>query len=117
MATTAPSPSPKQQEMIGQLQSIQTQIQAAQQSSQQCIQQHHENDMVLKELEEAGEDAKIYKMMGGALIPQDYLEATTNVKKRLEFIKKEEEKLEKKIAELQQKGADIAGKLQSGSTS
>ena len=58
----------KQQQAM--LQQLQSQMAAMQQASQKCIQQHHENDMVLKELEDAGEDAKIYKMIGRALVPQ-----------------------------------------------
>lgn len=100
MATTQQ----KQQEM---LQQLQTQMASIQQASQQCVQQHHENDMVLQELQDAGEDAKIYKLIGKVLVPQEYLEATSTVSKRLEFIRKEEERLEKSMQELQQKARDV----------
>lgn len=95
----------KQQQAM--LQQLQSQMAAVQQASQKCVQQYHENDMVLKELEDAGEDAKIYKMIGRALVPQEYLEATTTVSKRLEFIRKEEERLEKSMKDLQEKARGI----------
>ncbi len=62
-----------------------------------------------QELEEAGDDSKIYKLIGPALIPQDHLEATSNVKKRLELIGNEVKRLEDKMKNLSEK----AGKMQS----
>jgi len=86
-------------------------LQKVQKASQQFVQQQHENEMVLKELEMAGEDAKIYKLMGPVLVPQDHIEATSNVKKRLEFIQKEEKRLAEKMKSLQEKSMAIEGKI------
>ena len=97
----------KQQQQQAKLQQLQSQMAAIQQASQKCVQQYHENDMVLKELEDAGEDAKIYKMIGRALVPQEYVEATSTVSKRLEFIRKEEERLERSMKELQEKAREV----------
>jgi chaperonin cofactor prefoldin len=41
-----------------------------------------ENGMVLKELETAGEDGKIYKLMGGVLIKQEQIEAVRRGRRR-----------------------------------
>lgn len=43
---------------------------------------------------------KIYKRLGPALLPQDFHEATDNVTKRLEFIRGDLARVEKKIVEL-----------------
>ncbi|KAI8106116.1 hypothetical protein M9435_000663 [Picochlorum sp. BPE23] len=100
------------QVLVQSLREIQLELQKAQSVSQQFTQQQHENEMVLKELEEAGEDAKIFKKIGPALISQDYLEATTNVKKRLELIQSEEKRLQEKMQGLSKKGMEIQAKLQ-----
>ncbi len=100
------------QVLVQSLREIQMELQKAQSVSQQFSQQQHENEMVLKELEEAGEDAKIYKKIGPALIAQDYLEATSNVKKRLELIQSEEKRLQEKMQGLSKKGMELQTKLQ-----
>lgn len=61
--------------------------------------QFQENKIVLEEFENMKEDAKIYKLTGPVLMPQDFGEAKMNVSKRIEFIlgeiKRAEEKIEK----------------------
>lgn len=49
------------------------------------------------------EDSNIYKLIGPVLIKQDPLEAKTNVKKRLEFIKGESDRLDAQCKRLQDK--------------
>ncbi|CEP24046.1 unnamed protein product [Cyberlindnera jadinii] len=56
---------------------------------QQLETQFQENDIVRKEFESLDDDAKIYKLTGPVLLPQDKAEAEMNVDKRIEFIKKE----------------------------
>lgn len=58
-------------------------------SRQQLETQFQENDIVRKEFETLEDDAKIYKLTGPVLLPQDKPEAQMNVDKRIEFIKKE----------------------------
>lgn len=92
------------------------------------MQQQHENELVLQvssasckqvninspcsvpllaqELELLDEDSNIFKLIGPVLIKQDPLEAKSNVKKRLEFIKGESDRLDsqcKKLEDKQQK--------------
>lgn len=45
--------------------------------------------MVKKELDIVSEDANVYKLVGPVLLKQEKNEATGNVAKRLDFIKKE----------------------------
>lgn len=90
-----------------QVEAIRQQMGEASQKAQQWSQQYLENDMVLKELVEAGEGGTIYKMMGGVLIKQEYVEAVSNVKKRMEFIKKEETRCAESIEGLQKEAAKL----------
>eukprot|EP01119_Soliformovum_irregulare_P003416 TRINITY_DN13913_c0_g1_i1.p1 TRINITY_DN13913_c0_g1~~TRINITY_DN13913_c0_g1_i1.p1 ORF type:complete len:137 (+),score=42.16 TRINITY_DN13913_c0_g1_i1:34-411(+) len=70
-------------------------------SKAQFLTQHNENEMVLQELQLLEEDAQIYKLIGPALIKQEKTEAVANVKKRLEFIKGEDTRLDKTIKDMQ----------------
>lgn len=49
------------------------------------------------------DDAKVYKLIGPVLVKQDLAEARGNVEKRLDFIKAEADRLEKKAEEMQTK--------------
>ncbi|ODV71802.1 tubulin-binding prefolding complex subunit YKE2 [Cyberlindnera jadinii NRRL Y-1542] len=70
---------------------------------QQLETQFQENDIVRKEFESLDDDAKIYKLTGPVLLPQDKAEAEMNVDKRIEFIKKEIERAEGSITTTQAK--------------
>lgn len=59
--------------------------------------QFQENKIVHDELEALDESAKIYKMTGPVLMPQDYSEAKMNVSKRMEFIEGEIKRVEDKL--------------------
>ncbi|KAF0684118.1 Aste57867_23905 [Aphanomyces stellatus] len=61
-------------------------------------QQQNENSMVKQELDLLDDNAKVFKLVGPVLLKQDTSEAKSNVSKRLEFIQKEMEKVEKKLA-------------------
>jgi prefoldin beta subunit len=103
---------------------------------QQFMQQMHENDMVLKvgrqqisaqrsrfasrpgreaylaaaaaqELELLEDDAVVYKAIGPALVKQDPMEAKSNVRKRLEFIKNEADRLDGQLKGLEEKQAKV----------
>jgi len=65
------------------------------------MQQQHENEMVLAELErleDEGPDGQagdqVFKLMGPALVRQDRAEAVATISKRLDFIKGELGRLE-----------------------
>ncbi len=59
--------------------------------------------LIMQELELLDEDANIFKLVGPVLIKQDPLEATSNVKKRLEFIKGEVDRLDAQLKRLDDK--------------
>ena len=101
-------------------------------AQQTLMQQQHENDMVLAELErledgdgEGKEGDAVFKLMGPALVRQDRPEAVATVRKRLGFIKGElgrleagAQEVEKKMGEAQQGLAGLqaeAVKAQGGS--
>jgi prefoldin beta subunit len=72
------------------------------QSRAALITQKTENESVLLELKELGEDAEVFKMTGPVLLPQDKVEAVANVEKRLEFIQTELKRVEQRFQETQQ---------------
>ncbi|CAI2182039.1 6445_t:CDS:2 [Funneliformis geosporum] len=49
------------------------------------------------------EDANIYKLIGPVLIKQDKIEATSNVDKRLDYIRSEIKRVETQLADLSEK--------------
>ena len=73
--------------------------------------QFQENKIVLEEFESMKKDAKIYKLTGPVLMPQDFGEAKMNVSKRIEFIlgeiKRAEEKIEKSQALMEETRAKL----------
>lgn len=89
----------------------QSELQELMSSRQQLETQFQENDIVLKEFKTLKDDAKIYKLTGPVLLPQDLSEANMNVEKRLEFIRKEIEQVEKKIESKQSSLQSIRNKL------
>ena len=82
-------------------------------------QQISESEMVKKELDLLDEEAVVFKLVGPALIRQDLVEAKANVDKRMEFMKKESDRLdsslkglENKQVQAQQEVAKLQQKLQ-----
>ena len=81
------------------------------------MQQQHENDMVLAELErlEDGdgetEGDQVFKLMGPALVRQDREEAVATIRKRLDFIKGELGRLESGAQALEKKMGEGQAKL------
>lgn len=86
---------------------LQIDTQKSLRARQQFMQQMHENDMVLKELELLDDDAVVYKAIGPALVKQDPMEAKSNVRKRLEFIKNESDRLDGQLKGLEEKQAKV----------
>ena len=52
--------------------------------------QLNENRQVKEELDLAGDDSKVFKLIGPALVNQDLAEAKGNVEKRIDYIRCEE---------------------------
>jgi prefoldin beta subunit len=90
-----------------QVEQLRRELDATSQKARQCSQQYLENAMVLRELEDVGEDGTIYKMMGGVLIKQEHVEAVSNVKKRMDWIKAEETRCMESIEALQKKASKV----------
>lgn len=59
--------------------------------------------MVLSELDGSEEDARVFKLVGPALIRQELVEAKANVSKRLEFIANELLRLDDQLTSLEEK--------------
>ncbi|KAJ2147596.1 Prefoldin subunit 6 [Coemansia sp. RSA 678] len=77
--------------------------------------QLQENELVDAEFKLLSNTARVYKMIGPVLVPQDKLEATANVEKRLEYIRDEVKRIEvrlEQLAEEQQAKSTDAYKLQ-----
>lgn len=53
------------------------------------------------------DDAVVYKAIGPALVKQDPMEAKSNVRKRLEFIKNEADRLDGQLKGLEEKQAKV----------
>ncbi|KAJ1922262.1 Prefoldin subunit 6 [Mycoemilia scoparia] len=70
-------------------------------SRRQLESQLQENKMVEEEFKLLKDNAKIYKLTGPVLLPQEKLEAVGNVEKRIEFINNETKRVENRIEELQ----------------
>ncbi|CAK0783717.1 hypothetical protein CVIRNUC_006916 [Coccomyxa viridis] len=108
MSTAAKKAAALDQSLRAELQAlkqIQQDIQSNQAAQAKLIQQKSENEMVLKELDLAHEDAKVYKLIGPTLIKQDPVEAKSNVNKRLEFINGELSRLDARLTAHQDKAS------------
>ncbi len=72
-------------------------------AKQSLIEKKSENEMVLSEFKLMEQDAVIYKLVGPVLAKQETNEATGNVEKRIEYITKEIERMDKLEADFQTK--------------
>lgn len=64
-------------------------------AKQSLVEKKSENEMVLQEFNLMSGDASVYKLVGPVLAKQDSNEAKTNVEKRIEYITKEIERMDK----------------------
>jgi prefoldin beta subunit len=97
---------------IAKFHEIQDEVAKQRSDLQFVLGQRTENEMVLQELMLLGDSSVVYKKIGPVLIKQDLDDAQQTVKKRLEYIGGEREKLETKIVAMQKQGNEIAGKVQ-----
>ncbi|KAJ1859072.1 Prefoldin subunit 6 [Coemansia sp. RSA 1822] len=77
--------------------------------------QLQENELVEAEFKLLNDKARVYKMIGPVLVPQEKTEATANVEKRLEYIRDEVKRIEQRLEQLakdQQAQSTDAYKLQ-----
>ncbi|KAL1303847.1 hypothetical protein AAFC00_000303 [Neodothiora populina] len=86
--------------------SLQAELQTVVAARQKLESQQQENRGVKQEFETLAEDANIYKLVGPVLLKQDTAEAKSTVDGRLEFIGQEIKRIEKQIADIQQKSED-----------
>lgn len=73
--------------------------------------QLQENEVVKKELELLEPEGRVFKLMGPVLVPQDLVEATSNVDKRIGFISDELKRMQKKNEQLSADQEDAKGKI------
>merc|ERR1712226_1277452 len=71
-----------------------------------------ENKQVKEALDMSPEDAKIFKLIGPALVPQDLEEAKSNVDKRISYIGGELKRKEDLMADLDKKQDEAREKMQ-----
>ncbi|KAH8083596.1 Prefoldin beta-like protein [Filobasidium floriforme] len=81
-------------------QKLQQQMEATIAARQKLDYQQSESESVLKELKVLKPHNTVYKLIGPGLMPQDPEEAKTTVEKRLEFIKKEIDRIEGQLKEI-----------------
>jgi prefoldin beta subunit len=100
------------EEYQGEYRRLSDQISNVTQSIEGYERQHLENQAVLKELGLLTDDASVYKQVGPCLIKQDMFEARSNVEKRIEYITKELERLNKQSENLIEKRSAVMQSFQ-----
>ena len=79
----------------GEIKKIELEYNKVQVGKRSMTDKKNENEMVLQELNLVNEDsATVYKLVGPILAKQDYSEAKTNVKTRLDYIQKEIDRMD-----------------------
>ncbi|KAI9707316.1 MAG: hypothetical protein M1836_000276 [Candelina mexicana] len=84
-------------------QKLQGELRSIIEARQKLESQQQENKGVQKEFAKLGEDANIYRLVGPVLLKQERKEAVMAVDGRLEFIEREIKRVEKQIAEVQER--------------
>lgn len=81
-------------------------------AKQSLVEKKSENEMVLQEFNLMGDDASVYKLVGPILAKQDVAESKTNVEKRIEYITKEIERMDKLEQDFQSKVEERRNNIQ-----
>lgn len=81
-------------------------------AKQSLVEKKSENEMVLQEFNLMGDDAAVYKLVGPILAKQDVAESKTNVEKRIEYITKEIERMDKLEQDFQSKVEERRNNIQ-----
>ncbi|KAI2183671.1 Prefoldin subunit 6 [Ophidiomyces ophidiicola] len=84
-------------------QKLQLELQEVVDAREKLEAQNQENKSVQKEFDTIDDDANIYKLIGPILLKQDKNDAILAVTGRLDFIDKEIKRIEKQIADIQEK--------------
>ncbi|PGH18669.1 hypothetical protein AJ80_04417 [Polytolypa hystricis UAMH7299] len=96
-------PQKQLQALTDEYQNIQTELQEVVAAREKLEAQQQENQGVQKEFSSLNNSANIYKLVGPILLKQDKTEAVMAVDGRLDFIEKEIKRIEKQIAEIEEK--------------
>jgi len=91
------------QALSDEYQKLQQELQTSIQARQKLESQQQENKGVQKEFAALKDDANIYKLVGPVLLKQDKTEAVLAVDGRLDFIENEIKRVEKQVADIQEK--------------
>ena len=81
-------------------------------AKQSLVEKKSENEMVLAEFNLMSADASVYKLVGPVLAKQDVAESKTNVEKRIEYITKEIERMDKLEQDFQSKVEERRANIQ-----
>ena len=81
-------------------------------AKQSLVENKSENEMVLAEFNLMSADASVYKLVGPVLAKQDVGESKTNVEKRIEYITKEIERMDKLEQDFQSKVEERRANIQ-----
>ncbi|KAI4088184.1 MAG: hypothetical protein LQ348_002722 [Seirophora lacunosa] len=100
---TTPSTQQTLQTLSEEYQKLQTDLQTHVSTLSTLSSQRTENSSVLATLSTHPDSAAIYKLIGPVLLKQEKAEAETAVRGRLDFIGKETERVEKTVAEMQER--------------
>ncbi len=100
------------QEGVEKLQTLQKQQQKTLSTRQLLDSQLNENKLVKEEMDKVESDAKVYKLIGPALVRQDVSEAKSNVDKRISYITGELKRQEDLLADLDKQQEAEREKLQ-----
>ena len=100
------------QESATSLQGVQKEYSKTLADRQTLDSQLNENKQVKEELDMAGDDAKVFKLVGPALVTQDLTEAKGNVEKRISYISGELKRKDDQLAQLDKKQDECREKMQ-----
>ena len=81
-------------------------------AKQSLVEKKSENEMVLAEFNLMSADASVYKLVGPVLAKQDVGESKANVEKRIEYITKEIERMDKLEQDFQSKVEERRANIQ-----
>jgi len=100
------------QEKVEKLQGLQKTQQKTLMARQTLDSQISENKLVKDELDGLEEDAKVFKLIGPALIRQENSDAKQNVNKRIDYISGELKRHDETLADLDKKQDELREELQ-----
>merc|ERR1712203_880653 len=100
------------QEKVEKLQGLQKTQQKTLMARQTLDSQISENKLVKEELDRLDEDAKVFKLIGPALVKQETTDAKQNVDKRIDYISGELKRHDETMADLDKKQDEMRSEVQ-----